>query len=261
MKVHSVPLREVIAGQILYGIKTGLNDAFVIDEQISRKLSLNTRTRSVIKKFIAGKDIQRWKVQPNRKFLLYLYHGIETQGLEKVLEHLRPLRTKLEGRATDQEWYELQQPQQVYAEAFDRPKIVYPDIAKFPRFALDESGAYVDCTAFALPTNDLYLLGVLNSFAVQKYFQQVGAVVRGGYLRFKRQYVEEIPIPNAPEHERRRVIDLVRRCLDASDVERPTLEEKINKVVARLYGLEPNEIDTEAGMGTNPGMTAVAKGV
>ena len=85
-----------------------------------------------------------------------------------------------------------------YAAAFEQPKIVFPDIARKPRFDIDRAGAYSGDTTFLIPVDDLYLLGLLNSSAVESFFIEVGATVRGGYLRFKRQYVEQIPVPKAP---------------------------------------------------------------
>jgi hypothetical protein len=243
MKANSIPLREVVAGQIFYGIKTGLNDAFVIDGATCRELTSNGASKKVIKKFVVGKDIQRWTVKPSERFLLYLYHGVETKGLDKILDHIRPLRRELTSRATSQKWYELQQPQQAYATGFEGPKIVYPDIAKLPRFAFDESGAYVDCTGFVLPTDDLFLLGVLNSIPVHRYFQQVGAVVRGGYMRFKRQYVEDIPIPKASAADRTHVVNLVKRCISAKGEKLQSLELELSEIIARLYGLTLSDLD------------------
>ena len=58
-------------------------------------------------------------------------------------------------------------------------------------------------------SNDLYLLGVLNSLSVYKYFIEIGAQVRGGYLRFKLQCVEQIPIPEASDSEKETISRLV----------------------------------------------------
>ncbi len=90
-------------------------------------------------------------------------------------------------------------------------------------------------TAFTLPTDDLYLLGLLNSSAVEDFFIEVGATVRGGYLRFKRQYVEQIPIPNANSAEREAIAELVQKCLDAKGMGCEEWEGEIDARVASLY--------------------------
>jgi len=184
-----------------------------------------------------GKDIRKWRIEDHGKWLIYTYHGIDPKGLSAVLNHLRPYRKELESRATRQEWYELQQPQALYAAAFGKPKIVFPDIAKEPRFALDKWGAYVGNTAYAIPVNDFYLLGVLNSKAVEEFYLELSAQVRGGYLRFIFQYVTKIPIPDPTPHEKSAISDLVQKCLDAKGVGCERWEKEINERVGALYGL------------------------
>ncbi|MCX5840220.1 MAG: hypothetical protein NTY16_01940, partial [Deltaproteobacteria bacterium] len=50
-----------------------------------------------------------------------------------------------------------------YYDAFERPKIIYPDIAKESRFSFDEEGFYSANTTYIIPSADKYLLGILNS--------------------------------------------------------------------------------------------------
>lgn len=83
----------------------------------------------------------------------------------------------------------------------------------------------------------MYLLGILNSISIDNYFLEIGAQVRGGYLRFKRQYVEKIPIPNASTTEREAISKLVQKCLDAKGVNCEAWEKEISDRVASLYGL------------------------
>lgn len=65
----------------------------------------------------------------------------------------------------------------------------------------------------------------------------MSAQVRGGYLRFFRQYVEQIPIPNAPAADRDAIAELVRKCLDAQGVGCGEWEAEIDGRTAALYGL------------------------
>ena len=57
------------------------------------------------------------------------------------------------------EWYEIQD-DVAYYEVFDAPKIIYPDIAKNPRFCLDKGNCYLANTAYCLGSDSLYLLGL-----------------------------------------------------------------------------------------------------
>ena len=66
---------------------------------------------------------------------------------------------------------------------------------------------------------------------------QLSPQILGGHLRFKRQYVEKIPIPPASESEKEPIIKLVQKCLDAKGVNCEEWEKEIDERVAALYGL------------------------
>lgn len=193
----------------------------------------------MIKPLVVGRDIRKWAVDYKNKWLIYMHHGIDADRLPAVLAHLRHFKEQLESRATNQRWYELQQPQRRYVPAFEQPKIVFPDIAKQSRFAFDTTGAYLGNTAYIIPKNDPFLLGVLNSRAVEALYIVISAQVRGGYLRFIRQYAERIPVPNAPGPDRTAIAELAERCVAArgQGPEVAAWEAEIDARVARLYGL------------------------
>ncbi len=201
----------------------------------------NKRNAEIIKPLAVGDDVRRWRVVYRDRWLIYMCHGIDTKGMSAILDHLRRYREQLEQRATKQEWYELQQPQERYAKAFEKTKIVFPDIAKEPRFALDAAKRYVTNTTYFIPIHDLYLLGVLNSASMWDYAKQrltvLGDADKGGRLRFFRQFVQALPIPDAPTAERAAISGLVQKCLNTKGVGREKWEQEINERVAALYGL------------------------
>src|SRR5450756_456497 len=131
-----------------------------------------------------------------------MFHGVDASRYPSVLEHLRPFRDRLEGRATEQAWYELQQPQYRFSKYMDAPKIVFPDIAKGPRFAMDLAGHYDSNTIYFIPLEDYFLLGLLNSSLSRFYFESVCAGLEGGgevYLRFFGQHMEGFPVPRVDD--------------------------------------------------------------
>jgi len=66
-----VPLGEYVKGKIYYGIKTGLNEAFVIDEETKNRLiNEDQRSAEIIKPFLAGKDIRRYQIPKSNKYLI-----------------------------------------------------------------------------------------------------------------------------------------------------------------------------------------------
>lgn len=75
-----------------------------------------------------------------------------------VFEHLNHFRDAAVKR-TDQGvfWWELRSCG--YWDAFDEPKIVWPDISKLPRFSMDIAARYMGNTGYFIPTGDAYLTG------------------------------------------------------------------------------------------------------
>ena len=196
-------LKEVY-GSPLYGIKTGLNSAFVIDTATRDRLcAQDPRSAELLKPFLEGKDLKRWRAEPRGLWLIYIpKNRIDIENYPAIRDWLLPFRERLEKRATKQEWFELQQPQEAYVPSFEKTKITYRDIAAENPFHLDESGSYLETTAFALPSDDYAIVGLLNSKALWFMFRTLTPLASGGYFRMKAQYVGQLPIPEIPENSR-----------------------------------------------------------
>ena len=95
------------------------------------------------------------------------------------------------------EWYALQRWGADYWQEFEKPKIVYPDIAQRSEFAYDTGNHFLLNTSYIMPTKEKWLLGVLNSPLVFWCYTQISNTIQGGFVRFIRQYVEQISIPRA----------------------------------------------------------------
>lgn len=185
------------------GIKTGLNDSFIIDD-IKKFNPYDPQ----IKPYILGKDIKRYSVIEPKKYIIFPYKSNEN-GFEivkenelssEVLSYLNRFRSKLESRAIIKEgiltgkkvWYEYQQ---IRLDFNYSNYIIYPDISNGVNFTLAKNGLY-DMTCFGIPSSDKNLLGLLNSKLIRTYLQNCTVKARGGYLRLKSQYINKIPIPN-----------------------------------------------------------------
>ena len=65
-------LKEVY-GSPLYGVKTGLNAAFVIDTPTKERLCAeDPRSAELLKPFLEGKDLKRWRAEPRGLWLIYI---------------------------------------------------------------------------------------------------------------------------------------------------------------------------------------------
>ena len=252
------PLGEYVQGQFFRGVTTGLNKAFVIDQLTRNQLiSEDPKSAEIIKPWLRGKDVKRWKVSWVRLYVIFPRRGIRIQDYPAVKAYLTQFKKLLTPGATDgrkagnYQWYEIQDSTAYYSE-FERPKIVYPDIAVSPQFAYDETGAYGGNTVYIVPTKETWLVGLLNSKLVFWFYTKTSTQIRGGFVRFIAQYVSQIPIPNIDPSQKALLENLVDKILSArrstTDADVTALENEIDRVVYSLYDLTREEIAIVEGV-------------
>jgi hypothetical protein len=264
---EAIRLADYAPGDVGMGIKSGLTQAFVIDHSTrDRLIAEHSSAQEIIKPFLNGRNVRKYHIETSRQFLIYTPHGIDISRYPSVLRHLLPFRDDLQKRATRQAWYELQQPQLAYVAMIEAPKIIFPDIAIAPRFALDTLGYYGSNTTYFIARNDPYLLGALNSRLAGFYFRAACAGLEGKnetYLRFFGQYLSGFPVrtidfsspADVARHDQ--LVALVERMLAlhkdlaaaATPVARNLLQRQIDatdrqidRLVYALYDLTPEEI-------------------
>jgi len=261
IKSQGVPLGEYVGGKIYRGVLTGLNEAFVIDDETRKKLiKEDPKSKEIIKPFLAGRDIKRYETPVADKFIIFTRRGININDYPAIKEHLSQFRKQLEpgtGRKPGYyQWYEIQDTV-AYYEEFEKPKIFFPDISQRGNFALDViGGSYCVNTVYFISTNEKYLLGLLNSNLFTFYYKNMYSVYRGGYLRFFNQYVEQLPIIIEKEVNEK-IIKLVDEIIDLNNSINKTnsenslkafqqktdlLDRQIDALVYELYGLTEEEI-------------------
>lgn len=192
----SLSLGEYTGHESMMGVKTGRNEAFIISESKRRELiDRDESSRELILPLCGGEEVRRYHLDWSRTFLIYTPHGTDISKYPAIEEHLSEYRTDLENRATEQEWFELQQPQQAYEKYFRGTKILHPDLAAVGRFCLDESGFVMTNDAYFIPAEEHFLVGILNSHLSTAALRLVASKYRGGYVRLQSQFVEKIPVP------------------------------------------------------------------
>ena len=149
--------------EIFGGIKTGLDEAFVINEATKEQLiKSDPKSKELIKPWFRGRNIKKWFADFDN-FIIYIpQNKINIDDYPSIKNHLLNFKEKLSKRATDQKWYELQQPQERFTKLFDGEKIIYSEIAKEMRAFKDNTGAYGTMKMFFIPYNPV-VLAILNS--------------------------------------------------------------------------------------------------
>ncbi|MCC5850603.1 MAG: hypothetical protein JJU29_21150 [Verrucomicrobia bacterium] len=264
------PLGEYVQGRFYRGVLTGLNEAFVIDQATHDQLiQEDPNSADLLKPYLRGRDVKRWSVQPTGEYLIFTRQGTVIEKYPAVKNYLEQYRERLEPKPKDWDntkpwpgrkagpykWYEIQD-KIGYWKAIEQPKIMYPDIADGSQFAWDDSGVFPVNTIYMLSTDEKWLVSLLNSKVILKYFQLVCPQIRGGFLRWFTQYVKEIPIPPATEAQKAELSDLSQGCAAATatgDPERlQILEARIDEVVCGVFGLSADEQNAMAQTQTVP---------
>ncbi len=259
------PLGEYVNGRFYYGIKTGLNEAFVVDRATrDRLIAEHPSSAEVLKPFVRGRDVKRWCVDYQDLWLLFIpwhfpFHEDTTiEGASEkaenafknqypaIYKHLLQYKTELSNRNKAEtgiryEWYALQRCAATYWQEFERSKIIYPDIYKCQNFTVDGAGLYLGNTCYFVPTNEIWLCGILNSRVIDWFYRLVSNTLGQSNRAFS-IYISQIPIPLASEQDRRTIEALVQKCISAKGQNVAHYEAEINTITARLYGLTPAEL-------------------
>ena len=259
IRSQGVSLNEYVDGRIYYGIKTGLNEAFVIDEETKNRLIReDANSADVIKPFLAGRDIKRYECPESENYLILLECGQtkkwfgdlnESDAWQKIearypaiAQHLEYYESKAKKRYDQGDyWWELRAC--AYYEEFEKGKVMLPDISNQCQALYDDSAAYY-CTNTAYIINGLDKsdLGVLNSKLILFFYANITQTIRGGYYRFIRQYLEQIPIIKSDilEDKVDKIITIKKQDPGADT---SILESEIDQMVYQLYGLTEEEIE------------------
>ena len=203
--------------QINYGIKTGFNDAFIIDSTKRNKIldacqseDERQRTADIIRPILRGRDIKRYGYSWSGLWLINTHNGTR-EGLERihiedypsVKEHLDNYWLSIEKRADKGDTpYNLRNC--AYLDEFSKPKIVWAELSRTGNsFAYSEDGAMVLNTCYILSFNDNdrherelnTLLGFLNSKIALFYLDIISSKLDETGWRWLKQFVEQIPVP------------------------------------------------------------------
>lgn len=228
-----------VYGAPLYGIKTGLNEAFIIDTPTrDRLVKADKKSAELLKPFLRGEDVKRWRVEPQGLWLINTPKGkVDIEKYPAIRDRLLPFKPELEKRATKQEWWELQQAQLAYQPKMESPKLVWAHFQLAPCFAIDSSGFYLNNKCFFHTAADHDLCAIVGSRISWWFLQSSARLKRGGYIEAEAQYIERLPIPAMSASNRKRLSALSETCTKAAR-ERYAIQSAVRR---RILDLAPPE--------------------
>lgn len=240
--------------QINYGIKTGYNEAFIINTAKRDEILANCktederqRTAELIRPILRGRDVKRYGYDWANLWLINIHNGIKgriprvnIEDYPAVKAHLDQYWDKIRDRADQGDTpYNLRNC--AYLEDFSQPKIVWGNLNLQASFALVNEGSFINAPSPMIVPASKYLLAVLNSKVADYYIRQLGVTRNGGYFEYKPMFVEKFPIPNNCCEKSMRILASL---VDTKD------ETRIDKEVYLLYGLTDEEINFIEFQGT-----------
>lgn len=188
-------------GKCYYGIKTALNNAFIINEQTRQMLiDKDVKSDELIKPIYEGKDLQKWSNPKLSKYLICTHNGYEGMpavnveeypAIKEYLDGFEPQLSKRYDKGNTP--YNLRNC--AYQPLFYQPKIIWGNLQNSNKFSWDDKGTVISAPACMLPATNKALLAVLNSKIVWLFLTTICVVRSGGYIEVKPQYFEQISIP------------------------------------------------------------------
>lgn len=257
---------------IYFGIKTGLNKAFIIDTDTRKKIldecssdEERKRTEELIKPVLRGRDIHRYYYEWKDLWLINISAGFTNinknnltpkdfinKNYKSLLNYLKHFEDKARKRQDKGDyWWELRKCS--YLNEFEREKIIWREIVRSPQFHLDTEKFYIEATGFIMTGDNLkYICGILNStfgeFAFKKFYAG-GGLGKDGY-RYKKKFLEGYVIPIINSKNSKLIDDIQLLVLEIINKRKNHLEEEVRKLdkeidllVYQLYELTPKEIE------------------
>jgi hypothetical protein len=246
--------------KINYGIKTGLNEAFIIDEAKKNELiTKDPKSAEIIKPILRGRDIKRYGYEFAELYVIATFPvlHLDIDDYPAVRDYLLTFgkdrleqagKTLIDGtksrKKTGNKWFETQD-QIGYYEEFEKEKVVYSEIVREPQFYLDKSGDFfAEATTFLMTGENMKLFcGLLNSKPFTYFFKNFyagGGLGESGY-RYKKAFLENVPIPTLDIPEKQQIAGQIEALVEEILEIKQKGENKEQKETPRIKDSDPLE--------------------
>jgi hypothetical protein len=206
----------------LYGIKTGFNQAFLIDTATRDGLvRADPKCAEIIKPYLRGQDIERWWSPPSGLHMIVLRSSSDyswpwadaadeaeaERRFEAVYPSLYaymkaweslvdPQTSKRRGLRHREDqgrfWWELRPC--AYYDTFERSRLGYPDLSWSASFQMLSPGTMVSDLTFFIPSDEIALPVPLNAPIAWWYLWRNVIHGKDEVLRLKTIYMERAPV-------------------------------------------------------------------
>jgi len=248
---------EKTKNEIIYrGIITGLNEAFIIDEKTRQQIiEQDKKSHKIIKPLLRGRDLRKYGYNYAGLYLIHTHNGLKQKNIKPInvqkdypaiYEHLKKYQIQLEKREDQGDhWSNLRNC--TYFEKFDEPKLIYPETTgRRGEFFVDTSGIYLDKTCFMITGEHLYYFNAILSSKLMEWYLEGEARLLGKQgIQYSKRFIELVPIPVITEKEETKFVELITSIYENKKKQKDIkkYEDKINLMVYKLYDLTKEEIE------------------
>ena len=197
-----VPLKEWDI-RINYGIKTGCNEAFIIDKTKRDELiKQSPNSVDIIRPILRGRDIKRYSYDFAELYLLNVHNGIREKNIPLVnIDDYPAIKTHL-----DQYWDKIsvrddrgKTPYNLrncaYMDDFSKQKTIYPNMTKYLPFVFDDKNFFVNQKCFIITGQYIgFLTAFFNSSLFKYCFRDNFPELQGGTRELSKIFFETIPV-------------------------------------------------------------------
>ncbi len=238
--------------KISYGIRTGLNKAFIIDGKTKDELIVkDSKNAEIIKPILRGRDIKRYKAAFADLWVIIVKKSFHNEFklnypilYNFVAQYEIELKNRGQVHAGSHHWIEIDNsPTDKYLKEFEKEKILYQEMVQKSSFIYDDKSNYFCLDTGRIITGEhlKFLLSIFNSnlffFAVKSFYGGGGLGSLG--VRMKHTFFENLPIPKISSSAQKPFEALVDFILFAKENglenEAETFESVIDGMVYDLY--------------------------
>ncbi len=249
--------------KINFGIKTGLNEAFLIDEIKRNKLiKLDSKSSDIIKPILRGREIEKYFTEWDGGFIVSTFPAlnIEIEKYKGVKKHLESYMPKINQvgetfinsngdidktrKKTGNKWFETQD-QIGYHKELSKEKIIWKRIGSQLRFSYSDSEIYcLDSTCILTGEKVKYLTALLNSKLCNYQLFETAPRTGMGDLIISVQALEPLLVYYPTDKEQKKIESIVDEILKRKKAKQDTttLERDIDVLVYKLYELTYDEV-------------------
>lgn len=238
--------------RINYGIKTGFNDAFIIDGAKRKELiEQDPKSDEIIRPILRGRDIKRYGYDFADLWLINTHNGLKEKGIKPIniedypviKKHLDNYFPQLEKRSDKGDTpYNLRNC--AYMEDFSREKVMYPNMTKFLPFYIDNKKFMQNDKSFMITGENLYFLTAFLNSSIFKYcFIDNFPELQGGTRELRKIFLDKIPVLRVDEKTNQEFKNLVTQVQlnSANELSTKEIEVEIDNKIFEMYSLSEEE--------------------